>query len=79
LNEAKALAGVPDRKVLHPTAQHWVDQLDHPIYRLGSVAAEYFLEFPQLCRSFLELWREPRTPDTASTPDAAKIESSITS
>ena len=36
LNEAKALAGVSDRKVIHPTAQHRVDQLDHPIYGLGS-------------------------------------------
>src|SRR5215469_7850735 len=63
LNKVEALAGVSNREVIHPTAQNRVDQLNHPIYRLGSVAAEYFLELPQQCRSLLELRRCICTPD----------------
>src|SRR4029453_18205388 len=63
LNEAEALAGVSDREVIYPTAQHRVDQIDHPIHGLGSMPAEHTLEFPQQCRSFLELRRVVRTPD----------------
>jgi hypothetical protein len=33
-NEAEALAGISYRKVGHPTAKHWIDQLDDPIHRL---------------------------------------------
>ena len=66
LNEAKALAGVSDRKVVDPSAQDRVDQIDHPIHRLGSVAAEHLLELPQQCRSLLELRRVVRTPDAPS-------------
>src|SRR4029077_1624427 len=58
LNEAEALAGISNREVIHPAAQYRVDQLDHPICGLGSVAAEYVLERPQQCRSFLELRRD---------------------
>ena len=75
LNEAEALTGVSDRKVIHPTAQHRVDQMDHPIHWLRSVAAEHILELPQQCRSFLELRRVIRTPFTPLTTDAAEIES----
>src|SRR5262249_36927382 len=57
LNEAEALAGVSDRKVVHPAAQQRVDQLDHPMYGLGSVAAEYRLELPQQRRPLLEFRR----------------------
>ena len=78
LNEAEALAGISNREVIHPAAQYRVDQLDHPICGLGSVAAEYVLERPQQCRSFLELRRDMRTPDTPLTPDAAEIEPQIT-
>src|SRR5262249_54426429 len=40
LNEAEALAGVSYRKVIHPPTQHRVDQIDHPIHRLGLVATD---------------------------------------
>ena len=43
-HEAEALAGVSHRKVIHPTAQHRVDQLHDPINRLRLVAAEHILE-----------------------------------
>ncbi len=43
-HEAEALAGVSHRKVVHPTAQHRVDQLHDPINRLRLVAAEHILE-----------------------------------
>src|SRR5208337_490167 len=43
-HEAEALAGVSHRKVVHPTAQHRVDQLHDPINRLRWVAAEHILE-----------------------------------
>ena len=55
--------------------QHRVDQLDHPIHGLGSVAAEHVFELPQQRRSFLELRREICSPDAPSTADAAEIES----
>src|SRR5882672_3788941 len=45
-NEAEARAGVPDRKVVHPTAQHRVDQRHDPIHWLRLVAAEHVLELP---------------------------------
>src|SRR5262249_48895761 len=73
-NEAKALAGVSNREVIHPATQYRVDQLDHPVYGLGSVTAEYLLELPQQCRSFLELRRGIRTPDAPVTADAAEVE-----
>jgi hypothetical protein len=51
LDEAEARTGVPDRKVVHPTAQHRVDQLHDPSHWLGGhwlrlVAADHFLELP---------------------------------
>src|SRR5262245_19856609 len=74
LHEAKALAGVSHREVVDPTAEYRVDQLDHPVHWLGSVAAEYLLELPQQCRSFLELRRNIRTPDAPFTADATEVE-----
>src|SRR5262245_50261838 len=74
LNEAEALAGVSDRKVVDPAAQHRVDQIDHPIHGLGPIAAEHTLELPQQRRSFLELRRVLCTPNTPSTTDTAKVE-----
>src|SRR5260370_18703916 len=56
-NEAEALAGVSYRKVGHPTAKHWIDQLNDPIQGLRLVAAEYILELPHQPRSFLALGR----------------------
>ena len=72
--EAEALAGIPNRKVVHPTAQYRIDQVYDPIYWLRSVAAEHVLELPQQRRSFLELWRVVGTPDAPSTADAAEVE-----
>jgi hypothetical protein len=74
LNEAEALAGVSNRKVIHPAAQYRIDQLDHPVDGLGSVAAEYLLELPQQCRSLLELRRNIRTLDAPFTADATEVE-----
>ena len=61
-HEAKALAGMSDRKVIYPTAEHRVDQLHDPINRLRLVAAEHILEFPQQRRPLLELGRVVSTP-----------------
>ena len=52
-DEAEALAGVPDREVVHPTAQHWVDQLHDPIHWLRLVAAEQSLSFRSSAVRFL--------------------------
>src|ERR1700730_12803310 len=73
-NEAEALAGISHRKVCHPTAKHWIDQLNDPIQRLRLVAAEYVLEFPQQRRSFLELRCVLRTPHATTTANASEIE-----
>ena len=74
-DEAEAHAGVPDRKVVHPTAQHRVDQLHDPIHWLRLVAAEHVLELPKQRSAFLELWRVVGTPCAPSTADAAEVES----
>lgn len=74
LDEAEAGAGVTNRKVVDPAAQHRVDQLDHPIHRLRLVASEHVLELPQQCRSLLELRRVVGTPDAPSAADAAEVE-----
>src|SRR5262249_50072455 len=77
LNEAEALAGVSYRKVIHPPTQHRVDQIDHPIHRLGLVATEHTLELPQQRRAFLEFRRVVRTPDTPMATDAAEVEPEV--
>src|SRR2546423_15016131 len=64
---------MPDRKVIHPTAQHRIDQLHDPIHWLRLVASEHVLELPQQRRSFLELRRVVGTPDAPSTADAAEV------
>jgi hypothetical protein len=61
LNEAKALAGVSDGEVIHPTPQYRVDQLDHPIHRLGLESPKHLLEFAQQRRAFLHLRRIVRS------------------
>ena len=73
-DEAEACAGVPDRKVVHPTAQHRIDQLHDPIHWLRLVASEHVLELPQQRRSLLELRRVVGTPDAPSTANAAEVE-----
>ena len=74
LTKPKHCAGMPDRKVVHPTAQHRVDQLHHPIHRLRLVAAEHVLELPQQRRPLLELRRVVGTPCAPPTADAAEVE-----
>ena len=74
-NELEALAGVPDRKVIHPTAQYRFDQLHDPVYWLRLVASEHGLELPQQRRSFLQLRRVVGTPYAPTTANAAEIES----
>src|SRR5271169_6784083 len=73
-NEAEALAGISYRKVSHPTAKHWIDQLNDPIQRLRLVAAEYILELPQQRRSFLELGWVLSTPHATTTANASEVE-----
>src|ERR1700730_3389523 len=73
-NEAEALAGISHREVSHPTAKHWIDQLNDPIQRLRLVAAEYVLEFPQQRRSFLELGCVLRTPHAPKSANASEVE-----
>src|SRR6266404_7475558 len=73
-NEAEALAGVSYRKVGHPTAKHWIDQLNDPTQGLRVVAAEYILELPQQRRSFLELGCVLRTPHATTTANASEVE-----
>src|SRR5271170_1508100 len=73
-NEAEALAGVPHRKVGHPTAKHWIDQFNAPIQRLRLVAAENIFELSQQRRSFLELGCVLRTPRTTTTANAPEVE-----
>src|SRR5215472_2069909 len=75
-NEAEALAGISHRKVGHPTAKHWIDQLNDPIQGLRLVAAEYILELPQQRRSFLELGCVLRTPHATTTANASEVEAS---
>ena len=74
-DEAEALAGMPDRKVVHPTAQHRVDHLHYPVYWLRLVAAKHAFELPQQRRAFLELGRVVNTPYTPATAHAAEVES----
>ena len=73
-HEAEALAGMSDRKVVHPTAQHRVDQLHDPINRLRLVAAEHILELPQQRRPLLELGRVVGTPCAPQTAHPAEVE-----
>src|SRR5215467_3404984 len=73
-NEAEARAGISHRKVSHPTAKHWIDQLNDPIHRLRLVAAEYILELPQQRRSFLELGCVLRTPHATTAAHASEVE-----
>src|ERR1700722_15886511 len=61
-HEAEALAGVSHRKVVHPTAQHRVDQLHDPVNRLRLVAAENILELAKQRRPLFELGRVVGAP-----------------
>ena len=74
LDEAETLAGVSNRKVVHPTAQDRVDQLHDPIHWLRLVAAEHVLELPQQRSSLLELWRVVDTPYAPTAAHPAEIE-----
>ena len=63
-HEAEALAGMADGKVIHPPAQHRVDQFNDPINRLRLVAPEHILELPQQRRPLFELGRVVGPPST---------------
>jgi len=73
-DEREALAGVSDRKVIHPTAQYRVDELYNPTQWLRLAASEDILEFPQQCRSFLEFRRIEWSPYAPATANTAEIE-----
>src|SRR5208283_4640345 len=62
---AEALTGVPDREVVHPPPQHWIDQAYHPFNRLRPVSAEHLLELAHQCRPLFELGRIMRPHCTA--------------
>jgi len=59
---AKAGAGVPDPKIIHPAPQNWIDQGYHPTHGLGVEAPKHFLEFPKKSRPGLLSRREPNSP-----------------
>ena len=69
-DEAEALAAMPHRKVVRPTAEYRVDQLHDPIHWLRLVAAEHILELPLQRRSLLELRRVIDTPYPSTTANA---------
>jgi hypothetical protein len=73
-DEREALAGVSDRKVIHPAAQYRVDELYNPIHWLRLAASEHILEFPQQCRSFLEFRRIEWSAYAPATANTAEIE-----
>jgi hypothetical protein len=54
-HEAEALAGVAYRKVIHPAADHRIDQAYDPINRLRLVAAKHILELRSSAVRFLSL------------------------
>src|SRR6516165_4792053 len=57
---AEALTRVPNREVVHPSPEHWIDQAYHPLNRLRPVSAENFLELPQQRCPLFELGRVMR-------------------
>src|SRR5208283_381288 len=71
---AEALAGVPDREVVHPPPKHRIDQADDPVNRLRPVSAEHVLDLPQKRRSLFELWRILRPHRSAQTAEVAEVE-----
>jgi tetratricopeptide (TPR) repeat protein len=73
-HEPEARAGVSHRKVVHPTAQHRVDQLHNPINRLRLVAAEHVLKLPQQRRPLFEFGRVVSTPNAPQTAHPAEVE-----
>src|ERR1700674_2857387 len=74
-DKAKASVGVSHGKVAHPSPQNRVDQVSHPISRLGLMALEYLLQFSQECRPLLPRRRVPRAPGTSSALDAPEVKS----
>ena len=75
-NEGEALAGVSDGEIIHPAPQDRVDQLNHPIYRLGLKSPEHVLELAQQRRTLFQLWRVMRSPHLPlDATKAAEIES----
>jgi len=54
-DEREALAGVSDRKVIHPTAQYRVDEIYDPTHWLRLAASEEILSFRSSAVRFLSL------------------------
>src|SRR5215831_10715466 len=69
----EARAGVPNREVVHPPPEHWIDQADHPLDRLRPVAAKHLLELPQQPPLF-ELRRVMRPHHSPQTAEVAEVE-----
>ena len=73
-HEAEALAGVTHRKVIHPAANHRIDQAYDPINRLRLVAAKHILELAKQRRPLFELGRVVGTPYASQTAHPAEVE-----
>src|SRR3981189_1113375 len=75
-HKAEALVGVSNSEVIHPSPQHGIDQLYHPICRLRSLSPEHFLKLTQQRRALLQLGRILRSPySVLYAADSTKVES----
>src|SRR5215831_13057452 len=70
---SEATAGVTYGKVVHPTPDNRVYELDYPIYRLRDEASEDVLEFAQQCSALLELGGIIRPPFALPRSPAAEF------
>src|SRR4029077_6660904 len=73
-DEAEALAGVPNREVVHPTPEHRIDQAYYPVNRLRPVSAKHLFEPAQERRPLFELGRVMRPHRSAQTAEIAEVE-----
>ncbi len=73
-DEAEALAGMPHGEVVHPAPKHRIDQLHHPVHKLGLESPKDILELTQQRRTLLQLRRVVRSPHLpADTAQASEI------
>src|SRR5258708_1429540 len=75
-HEPEALVRVSNSEVIHPSPQHGIDELSHPICRLRSVSPEHFLELTQQRRALLQPGRILRSPNSVLyAADSTEVES----
>jgi hypothetical protein len=77
-DKRKTLTRMPYRKVVHPTAQDRVYQLDNPPYRLALESSKDVSQLPRQRRPILYLRRILGPPRTLLTPDAAELKAEKT-